>query len=137
MRKCLDLLSNSLNTFFMEMYRDQSGEFVCGYWDLKGYQVQLYHKLPSQSYHQNSLVMNRALKTGTNLCDDKKYMYMCTMKNIPQISKDTAMNSFCLQLKEQRVFSFEQGSKDTIHRGRLPQPTPLGHHVPLTAFTIR
>ena len=47
MRKCLDLLSNSLNTFFMEMYRDQSGEFVCGYWDLKGYQVQLYHKLPS------------------------------------------------------------------------------------------
>ena len=44
--------------------------------------------------------MNRALKTGTNLYDDKKYMYMCRMKNIPQISKDTAMNSFCLQLKE-------------------------------------
>ena len=34
--KSLDLLSNSLNTFFKEMYRDQFGEFVCGYWDLKG-----------------------------------------------------------------------------------------------------
>ena len=30
------LLSNSLNSFFKEMYRDQFGEFVCGYWDLKG-----------------------------------------------------------------------------------------------------
>ena len=30
-RKCLDLLSNSLNAFFKEMYRDQFGEFVCGY----------------------------------------------------------------------------------------------------------
>ena len=29
MRKCLDLLSYSLNTFFNEMYRDQFGEFVC------------------------------------------------------------------------------------------------------------
>ena len=36
-RKYLDLLSNSLNSFFKEMYRDQFGEFVCGYWDLKGY----------------------------------------------------------------------------------------------------
>ena len=27
-RKCLDLLSNSLNTFFNNMYRDQLGEFV-------------------------------------------------------------------------------------------------------------
>ena len=35
-RKCLDLLSNSLNSFFKEMYRDQFGEFVCGYWGLKG-----------------------------------------------------------------------------------------------------
>ena len=34
--KSLDLLSNSLNTFFKEMYRDQFGEFVCGYWGLKG-----------------------------------------------------------------------------------------------------
>ena len=34
-RKCLDLLSNSLNSFFKEMYRDQFGEFVCGYWGLK------------------------------------------------------------------------------------------------------
>ena len=36
MRKYLDLLSNSPNTLFMEMYGDQFGEFVCGYWDLKG-----------------------------------------------------------------------------------------------------
>ena len=36
MRKYFDLLSNSLNSFFKEMYRDQFGEFVCGYWGLKG-----------------------------------------------------------------------------------------------------
>ena len=31
-RNCLDLLSNSLNTFLIkEMYRDQFGEFVCGF----------------------------------------------------------------------------------------------------------
>ena len=36
MRKYFDLLSKSLNAFFMEMYRDQFGKFVCGYWDLKG-----------------------------------------------------------------------------------------------------
>ena len=35
-KKCLDLLSNSLNTFFKKMYRNQFGEFVCGYWGLKG-----------------------------------------------------------------------------------------------------
>ena len=35
-RKCLDLLWNSLNTFFKEVNRDQFGEFVCGYWGLKG-----------------------------------------------------------------------------------------------------
>ena len=35
--KCFDLLSNSLNTFFKEIYRDQFGEVVCGYWGLKGY----------------------------------------------------------------------------------------------------
>ena len=34
--KCLDLLSNSLNWYFKEMYEDQFGEFVCGYWVLKG-----------------------------------------------------------------------------------------------------
>ena len=34
--KCLDLLSNSHNLFFKEMYGDQFGEFVCGYWGLKG-----------------------------------------------------------------------------------------------------
>ena len=35
-RRYLDLLSNSLNSFFKEMYRDQFGEFVCGHWGLKG-----------------------------------------------------------------------------------------------------
>ena len=35
-RKYFDLLSNSLNLFFKEMYRDQFGEFACGYWGLKG-----------------------------------------------------------------------------------------------------
>ena len=35
-RKCLDLLSNSLNTFFNKMYREQFGEFLCVYWGLKG-----------------------------------------------------------------------------------------------------
>ena len=30
--KMLDLLPNSLNLFFKEMYEDQFGEFVCGYW---------------------------------------------------------------------------------------------------------
>ena len=35
-RKCFDLLANSLHLFFMEMYRDKFGEFVCGYWGLKG-----------------------------------------------------------------------------------------------------
>ena len=36
MGKCLDILSNSLNLFMKEMYRDQFEEFVCGYWGLKG-----------------------------------------------------------------------------------------------------
>ena len=35
-RKYFDLLSNSLNAFFKEMYGDQFGEFVCGYWGVKG-----------------------------------------------------------------------------------------------------
>ena len=38
-RKCFDLLSNSLNLFLMEMYRDQFGEFVCRYWGLKGQKI--------------------------------------------------------------------------------------------------
>ena len=38
-RKCFDLLSNSLNLFFMEMYKDQFGEFECGYWGLKGQKI--------------------------------------------------------------------------------------------------
>ena len=35
-RNVFDLLPNSLNSFCKEMYGDQFGEFVCGYWDLKG-----------------------------------------------------------------------------------------------------
>ena len=34
--KHFDLLTNSPNQFFKEMYGDQSGEFVCGFWGLKG-----------------------------------------------------------------------------------------------------
>ena len=34
--KCSDLQTSSLNSFCKEMYRDQFGEFVCGYWGLKG-----------------------------------------------------------------------------------------------------
>ena len=34
-RKLLDLLSNSLSSFFKETYRDQFGEFVCRYWGLR------------------------------------------------------------------------------------------------------
>ena len=29
-------VTSSLNQFFQEMYGDQSGEFVFGYWGLKG-----------------------------------------------------------------------------------------------------
>ena len=34
--KCFDLYSKSLNLFFKEVYGNQSGDFVCGYWCLKG-----------------------------------------------------------------------------------------------------
>ena len=27
---------SQLLLFFIEMYEDQYGEFICGYWDLKG-----------------------------------------------------------------------------------------------------
>ena len=36
LEKGFDLLSNSPNSFFKEMYGDQFGEFVSGYWGLKG-----------------------------------------------------------------------------------------------------
>ena len=35
-RKCFDLLSNSLNSLCKEIYRDQFGELVCGFWGFKG-----------------------------------------------------------------------------------------------------
>ena len=34
-KKSLDLLTDSLNLFFKEMYGDDSEEFVFEYWDLK------------------------------------------------------------------------------------------------------
>ena len=33
--KRFDRLLNSLNLFSKEMYENQSGEFVCGYWGFK------------------------------------------------------------------------------------------------------
>ena len=42
-RKISDLLSISPNLFCKEMYRDQFGEFVCGYWGLKGLKPQYQH----------------------------------------------------------------------------------------------
>ena len=33
-----------------EMYEDQSGEFVCGYWGLKGYNLQVRRK--TMNHHQ-------------------------------------------------------------------------------------
>ena len=32
----MPFFSNSLNSFFKEIYGEQFGEFVCGYWGLKG-----------------------------------------------------------------------------------------------------
>ena len=32
----MPFFSNSLNSFFKEIYGDQFGEFVCGHWGLKG-----------------------------------------------------------------------------------------------------
>ena len=43
--KCFDLLSNSLNTFFKEMYRDQFGEFVFDWLGLKGLSICLQYLL--------------------------------------------------------------------------------------------
>ena len=34
--KSFDQQTKSLNHFFKEMYGGQFGEFVCGYWGLKG-----------------------------------------------------------------------------------------------------
>ena len=68
--------------------------------------------------------MNRALKTGTNLRDAKKNM----MTNIRQISQVPTTNSFCLHLKIS-VLSFINKAlkiKQSIHWGRLPQPTSPG-----------
>ena len=50
--KCSDLLSNSLNQFLKEMYGDQSGEFVCGSWDLKGLGLISGHDHASESWQE-------------------------------------------------------------------------------------
>ena len=54
-RKFFDLLSNSLNSSFKEKYRDQYfGEFVCGYWGLKGWLTSL----------TTDWIPNQQVKTG-------------------------------------------------------------------------
>ena len=47
----MDLLSNSLNSFFKEMYGDQFGEFASGYWGLISIgnsmiSTDIWHKYP-------------------------------------------------------------------------------------------
>ena len=49
-RKCFDLSWNSLNSFFKKMYRDQFGEFVFGYWDLKGWVISIFCAIFSSYY---------------------------------------------------------------------------------------
>ena len=53
-----NLLSNSVNQFFKEMYGDQFKEFASGYWDLiKGLiQISYCRTLPlnSEKYHPSS-----------------------------------------------------------------------------------
>ena len=52
---CFDLLSNSLNLFFMEMCRDQSGEFM--FFGYKGYSIgdqQLSWFLTTQLRHNKT-----------------------------------------------------------------------------------
>ena len=53
-----DLLSNSLNSFFKEIYRDQFGEFVCGYWGLKVNLIsnQIYHQIDGVLLASSNLV---------------------------------------------------------------------------------
>ena len=36
------------------MYRNQFGEFVCGYWGLKGYEMSDIRRLISDNKHQTS-----------------------------------------------------------------------------------
>ena len=45
--KSFDQQTNSLNQFFTEMHGDQSGEFLFGYWGLKGY-------VPIDRFHMTS-----------------------------------------------------------------------------------
>ena len=50
-----------LNTFFKEMYGDQFGEFVCGYWGLKGISQDRFKWLLST---QNQQWLQGAKKVG-------------------------------------------------------------------------
>ena len=63
-RKCFDLLSNSLNSFFKEMYRDQFGEFVCGYWGLKGQRQSSYLTALTTSRNWVKLYLYRSCSFG-------------------------------------------------------------------------
>ena len=78
--KRFDLLSNSLNTFFKEIYRDQFGEFVCGYWGLNkcvpivtgGHLgLLLSEGLRSHGLMNNNkeLLVRRVVKCKINMCE--------------------------------------------------------------------
>ena len=51
-RNCLYLLSNSLTSFFKEMYGVQFGEFVRGYWGLK----EILSAIQYRRYHECKMV---------------------------------------------------------------------------------
>ena len=82
-RKYLDLLSNSLNSFFKEMYRDHFGEFVCGYWGLKGlWEAWLY------CCHKNLLLW--PFVWNNNLCTISSFLFLfilachCVTLSLPE-----------------------------------------------------
>ena len=60
-RKCFDLLSNSFDLFLKEMYGDQYGEFVCGYWGLKG-KTESIRKLSKFNFQWTKILYQNNLK---------------------------------------------------------------------------
>ena len=88
MRKCLDLLSNLLNTFFMEMYRDQFGEFVCGYWGIKGLNGQHNNSITFlQDRLWNVRGFSHAEKCLKNYANDKNSCLLNPGQLVTHISK--------------------------------------------------
>ena len=77
-RKCLDLLSNSLNTLFKEMYRDQFGEFVCGYWGLEGKETYIQLNLPLGS----TALYRHLIITDSLLCPQGKKALTLSLNKI-------------------------------------------------------